>query len=197
MLAQHQCNPALAGNSVQIFDHFLSKFSIQTEINPIIKTQGFTCIANFPACFAHLPFKYQIQGIPFETEDAAREHLQMKLVLPLSAMSAWTSDQQTSYKSTGKHLDGKFQLTLGCDALATLYLKEIKTEHKKRLRPHGTGVHALHDDAQECNGWLRTLATSWEYTGLSVLWLNQGGTAPACLSLDTHLAQHVQVNGAR
>ena len=46
-LANRERSPTLAGNAAHIFDHFLSKFSTQPEINPITKTRGFTCIANF------------------------------------------------------------------------------------------------------------------------------------------------------
>ena len=87
MLVQgFKCQTTLSNTSAEILSVFLNKFTINKHTSPIMKLQDYTCIANFPGYFAHMPFRYQIQGIPFKTEQEANDFLKIKLQWALDAM---------------------------------------------------------------------------------------------------------------
>jgi len=135
MISGFKCLPTLAGNSTQILNTFMSKFSIQTNMSQALQAQGIKCIVNFPGYFAHQPFKYQIQGIPFTNEAEAQQFMKDKITWAYDAISKWSDDDQEFHLSRGKILDGFFQVSAGFDAHVLYYFKDLKVLLKKHLEP--------------------------------------------------------------
>ena len=138
MISGFKCLPTLAGNSAQILNTFMSKFSIQTNMSQALQAQGINCIVNFPGYFAHQPFKYQIQGIPFTNEAEAQQFMKDKITWAYDAISKWSDDDQEFHLSRGKILDGFFKFLQGSMPMffttlrtSRFYSKSTWSQHRR------------------------------------------------------------------
>jgi len=133
LLQGYRCLTTLT--SAEILTNFLSKFTINKHIIPIMKLQDYTCIANFPGYFAHMPFRYQIQGIPFKTEREAQDFLKIKIQWALDAMKNWDQHDRDFHLKNGKVVDGIFQTSANNDAHVIYYFEPLRTMLAQHLAP--------------------------------------------------------------
>ena len=122
-------------SKTDILSHFLNKFHVETRLSPIYRAMDVVCVLNYPTFFAHQPFKFQVQGTPFETHEEAEAYRRVKIEWALNAMQGWdAADRAVIMRSSGVVGD-VFKTLVNYDAHVLYYFDDLKLALAEYLAP--------------------------------------------------------------